>query len=300
MTQAFGVNHSIGVGTESTYATAVATTPVAFQSITVGQSIEPESPATITGSREPVTPFLSRKSVAGDIVVPAEATSADTWLTLAGIDGGIAAILPSFTLNRDYTDIAIAHDFTGCKVGTFAINASTQGELVFNIGVVGSKEESIASGGAPSPLTLDPWLMSDGQVTIAGSINCGITELNIEVNNNLDEDGFTICYAVAEEDRGNRSSLPEGIANVTGTMTLIFEDEVEYQKAASFTTSSVKLEFLHVGVGEKNLVIDLPNVKYGKGAIEVSTPAGVVVTIPFEAFAVGATSAIDAEVTTNV
>ncbi len=290
MAQAFGVNHSIGVGTEVTYATAVATSTVPFNSITVGQTIEPEAPATITGTREPVTPFLGRKNVSGDLVVPAEAVTAGTWLTLAGISGGVAAILPSFTLNRDYTDIAVAQNFLGCKVGTFSISASTQGELVFNIGVVGAKEVSIASGGAPSPITVTPWLMSEGRVSIAGSANCGIKELSIEVNNNLDEDGYTICYAAAEEDRGNRSSLPEGIASVTGTMTLIFENITEYAKAASFTTSSVLMEF----VGASTLSIDLPNVKYGKSVIEVSTPAGVLVSIPFTAFAAGVDSAINA------
>lgn len=124
--------------------------------------------------------------------------------------------------------------------------------------------------------------LSIATVQEGGSDIAYLTAADIVLENNLDGSTFVLGGG------GIRRSLPEGMVKVSGTLTALFESMALYQKALSFTESSLKLIWTHgTGAGtagNESLEILIPELKFSKETPAIEGPKGILYKGPFEAY----------------
>lgn len=198
------------------------------------------------------------------------------------------ASLISSTLARGFQDLSpeVWQAYTGCKVNTLGIAIGGDGELLLTLNVVGADEinGNDAYDAAPSPGRLqkpiDRFEQFDA-IAEEGPDEAGLvavevlTNFNININNNLDTETFTIGGG------GIRRALPEGIANVSGNISALFEDDSILAEAQANSTRALKAVFTS---GTNVLEILLPEAKYQQNSPSISGPGGVTLDLEFQAF----------------
>ncbi len=191
--------------------------------------------------------------------------------------------LISATLARGFQDLSpeVWQYFTGCKINTWGIEIGGDGELLLTLGIIGADrvKSNTPFDDPPSPSRLQPPLdrfeQFDASAEEGGSAVEVLTAFSINVNNNLDTDTFTIGGG------GTRRALPEGIANVGGSISALFEDETILTKAQDNITSSLRAIFTQAG---NELNIFLPELKYQSNDPAIPGPAGVSIDLEYQAF----------------
>ncbi|NPU85553.1 MAG: hypothetical protein HPY65_13835 [Syntrophaceae bacterium] len=115
-----------------------------------------------------------------------------------------------------------------------------------------------------------------------GSDIACLSAVDIVVENNLDGNSYVLGGG------GVRRAIPEGTVKVSGTLTALFESMALYQKALSFTESSLKLIWKHgTGAGtagNESLEILIPELKFSKETPAIEGPKGILYKGPFEAY----------------
>ena len=82
----------------------------------------------------------------------------------------------------------------------------------------------------------------------------------------------------------NATDVFEGVANVTGTVTLLFEDAVEYNKFQDEAETQLTVALKDAaGESSKMMVIDFPRVRYSQPSFEIPANGPVVLTLNFRA-----------------
>lgn len=179
--------------------------------------------------------------------------------------------------------------FLGCRVQGWTMRLPNAGgddkpSLEFNI--VGASEAAAAAA-------LDATLTDNGHTSFSGfnaaieeggSSSAIVTEAVINGANELDESNFTYGGG------GVRRSLPEGFATVSGTVTALFESVALLDKAINGTQSSLKITLARGdglgAAGNESIEFLVQQLEYGRTTPPIEGPAGVRVTVPFEAFRV--------------
>ena len=113
-------------------------------------------------------------------------------------------------------------------------------------------------------------------VFIDNAPNAVVSGLDFTINNNR-ETLPLLCSAFADD-------VYEGVANVTGTMTLLFENSTEYNKLQNETESAIDI-VLDAGdtANEEWMAISFPRVRYQQPSFEVPANGPVVLTLNFRA-----------------
>jgi len=105
--------------------------------------------------------------------------------------------------------------------------------------------------------------------------------------------GSGICTGFDFTINNNRETIPmlcspfantvyEGVANVTGTMTLLFENADEYNKFQDEVTSEIGVTLAGGGAaGEDSMFFYFPDVRYNQPSFEVPANGPVVLTLNF-------------------
>ena len=311
MTQQRGANAQIQIGIESTYGTASSTGFVLpMNSCGVVGTKARNSPATLTGTRNPVEPFAGNQDVNGDIVVPIDSAAMPYWLitmfgdpTTTGAspyvhEYKIASSMPSFTLEKAFTDIDsnVYERFVGCKVSTFSMTAGGDGELVGSIGVLGAQmsEETSAMDASPTTVSIDRLDNFEAALTEGGGALTNATEVTINIDFGLDPDQFVIGGS------GVRGDIPEGIVQVSGNLMTLFEDKTLLDKALNDTESSIKLTV--TGSASSVFELEIQELLYAVNGIPVDGPQGLRTSLDFTGFYENGSeaSAIVARVTNSV
>jgi hypothetical protein len=103
-----------------------------------------------------------------------------------------------------------------------------------------------------------------------------VSGIDFTINNNR-ETVPLLCSAFAD-------SVYEGVANVSGTVTLLFEDETEYNKFADETETTLTVGLKETAQSsDEMMVFHFPRVRYTQPSFEVPANGPVVLTLNFRA-----------------
>lgn len=195
------------------------------------------------------------------------------------------------TIERDYgsniTGSGRFEQFHGCRVAQMALNFPQSGYVTANFDLKGASS-TLASSALDASVTDNGHtsfsIASTTTLEEGGSAVATISEWSATLSNSLDESSFA---------QGNsaRSDLPEGDAQISGSVTGMFKDTAMLTKAINNTTSSLR-NVLKRGTGDGtagNEYVEtlIQNLVYERKSPEVNGPGGVRFNWNFMGFKVG-------------
>lgn len=252
---------------------------------------------TIRGSRNPSKPVLGNYAVEGDITMELSAYMGIFFKAALGSvqttgtgpyvhTFKIGSSLPSFTIEKGFTDLGIYHLYNGCKVNSLTLNVVPEGFQEVTINFMGAKEtvDTTSFDSTPTDLTFVPFEgFSIATVEEGGTALGYVTAIDgLTINNNLDGNSYVIGG------QGERRYLPEGIVAVSGTLRALFESGSLYEKALNSTETSLKIVYKFGdgdgSSGNEYLEILIPELIFQPQAPVISGGGGIVVELPFQAY----------------
>lgn len=295
MAQAKGSLGQLLIDFEETYGapySPITTVKMPFNSFDLKSERNLTPPNTITGARDSKEPIAGNRNVSGSAVIPVDINNIGYWLkALLGTPSTNAAgdpifvhtfstpdDVPSMVMELGFVDITQYFKYTGVKVNTFGIETGGDGELVANMDLLGSTLETSGSTMEPSTeldLAFSRFTNFQAALTEGGSALSNAKTFGFTMGNNLDEDGYVIGGG------GIRGALPAGLLGISGTLTTLFEDLSLFTKAIASTETALVLTFTN---GDYSLVCNFPEAKFMETAPTITTPAGVVAQLDWQAY----------------
>lgn len=290
-----GSRHSLAYVPETVYGTTPASP--AFKALrhtgtTLGLSRETLQSEELRSDRMVASIRGGAQSVAGDIEGELSFTSYDDILAgvLCGtwaVDGGGTGIdrlkagttRHSYTLERNFGDIADKpyHRFTGVEFNTLDLSVAANSIAKIKLGVIGQGmtigAAALASSSYAAAPTTEVMDSFTGQLTEGGVVLAMLTELSMNVTNNM-ESRFVV---------GSRNSLRPSIGRiiVSGNATAFFEDSTLLEKFLNETDSS--LEFDLPDLAGNLLTVVVPKMRYMGGQPDVKGEGPILLTMPWQA-----------------
>lgn len=184
----------------------------------------------------------------------------------------------SFTLEHWFADVAQSERFLGCKISKVGLQLPPSGIATAAFEIMG---QNVATGTAqyftsPTAVTTSaPLAAVNGVLRVGGVTLASVTGLTIDI--------APAYSGEAVVGSNSKPALFAGMVNVTGQMTVFFEDavlrdvffnETEIELIAAFTTdNTATADFITLAI---------PRIKLG-GASKDDVMAGIKATIPFQA-----------------
>jgi hypothetical protein len=182
-----------------------------------------------------------------------------------------AATVPSFSIEKGFTDIGQYIVMRGCKMNSLSIALDPTALVTGTLTLQG--KDQTASGtalGTPAALTHTPFAVWEGAAQEGGSA-ATIVGANFTITNNLN----------GPRQVGSRyiGALTEGQGEATGDVQLLFQDLTAYNKWANETQSSLKFTFTN---GPNSVEFNFPKVIYtGDATPKIANAQGVLVPLQF-------------------
>ena len=257
---------------------------------------------TIRSGRNPQQPLRGNRDVSGTIDFE---LSPQYGLLLKHVFGTTATTgsyvhtytigdLPAgMVVEKYFPDLAVPYYFlyNGCKINSFKVAIRPEGMISASVDVIGAKE-TLSSGTSFDPNPTDrghtPFDGFECTITEGGS-SLGIgTEINFAIDNGLDGNSYVI------DGTGERYSLPEGFAKVTGSLKCLFDSVAMYNKAINHTETSLVVTLTKgTGAGtagNEKLIFNFDEMIFKPSAPTVDGPTGMLVSLDFEAYYNNATA----------
>lgn len=260
----------------------------------------------LADTRMRIEPLRGNVDVSGDISVEVNAGSMPMLLkhlmgTVATSGAGpythsfdIGNLPSGLTLELDYgpdltTDRYV--QFEGCRIASAQFSFPTEGPCTATFNVSGAEATLANAPLDASPATYDdtPFSAFDATIKEGATLttlgNC--REVSFTYDNGLDTDsGYVIGGG------GTRNGLPEGFVTLTGQIVTLFEDTTLLNKALSSTETALEIT-LSRGTGDgssgnEKIVFSITRLKFDPQTPPVEGPQGLLVTLPFSAYKVGA------------
>lgn len=192
---------------------------------------------------------------------------------------GSATSLYSYGIEKGFTAIGKYIVYEGCKFSKMSLEVGgDKGELFMTIDIMGAIENAIAStsiDSSPTTFTLTKFRSFDTAISEAGSVTSNVRKMTVDFDNQLDGDTFVIGGG------GVRGSINEGIAQPSGTIEVMFENETLYNKAVNGTESSLSLVFTR---GVHTLTFDFDELLFERDGVSINTPAGIWLNAPWRSY----------------
>lgn len=284
MAFATGSRHGTSYVVESTYGTTPGTpTMLSFRHTSNSVNLVKDAFASneIRSDRQIIDHRHGLKRVTGSLGYELSYGALDTIFESAlfgawSTDVLKAGVTPkSFTMERQFADIAQYGVFTGCLVNTTTLTIEPNAMVTGTFGIIG-KDGSFSgtSLGSPSDVaTNQPFDGFSGTLDEGGSAIASIASLELNIDN-----GLTPTFVVGD------STTPQvvpGRSNITGTMRAYFANATLLNKFINETESSLTVTLTGEG-GEWE--ISLPRIKYSGSEINVTSPdQAVEINMPFQA-----------------
>jgi len=286
------IRHENGESAYRTDPSSVHAISLPFNTVDVKPDRNLITPATITGRVDAAKPAIGFTNVGGAAVIPIDQAAFGYWLqALLGPPTTTAtgsayqhvfktnSVQNSYAYEVGYLDITEYEKFSGCKLNGMSLRVGGDEELTASFDIVGG-DAAMAGTSMSSRVTtmsLSRFNQFDASLTEAGAIISTIRSLTLNVARNLD----TGVYLVTSGSSGKRGALPEGFCNVTGEMEMTFENRSYYLKAMSGTETSLALRFQ---TGSFYLLFEVNEMNLRWTGPGISTPGGIYLTLPFEAY----------------
>lgn len=304
MTQSTGAKTRITVDTETTFgATPGAPNGRIIYAVTSGVSDKRaliESPV-LRSTRLPAAPVLGNLDVSGPLNVLVDAEGFGLLLahllgapTVTGVGPYVHTYkagntLPAgMVLEHDHTDQVSGNFkrmFNGCRVNNLAITLPQEGHATAVFDILGKKVTAGAASfdATPTDLGHAPFSGFDASIQEGGAPIATITDLTMNVTNNMDGGAYTI-----DGSGGQRNAVPEGMVGVKATFNALFDSTALLDLAVAGTTSSLQVTLSRGdglgSAGNESVDFLIPELKYEVAGPEVSGPAGLLVPMSASGF----------------
>lgn len=182
----------------------------------------------------------------------------------------------SFTIERAFEDISVYEVFTGCQANTLNLSVTTGGMVTGSFGIVGT---GISASGAPldatptTSQTASPFDGFTGVLKEGGSVIGSVESFDMTLDNGLSAK-FVLGSDTAAE-------VTSGRSNLTGSISVYFEDLTMFNKFVNETESSLEIT-LGNGTSESYVIL-LPRIKYSGADNAVTNEDSVMMNMPFQA-----------------
>ena len=198
-------------------------------------------------------------------------------------------------VERDWTGkiTSKVEHFLGCRVASATIDIPQEGAATLQLQLNGAK---YAIAAAPLDASLGDtghtgWFSPDCAVKVGGSAVTNLKSVQFTIANNMD----TGRYAIGNS--GERTDLPEGFADVSGSVTAIvdttlFSAYLDKAIARTDTALEVILTFgtgLGATAGNESLSIKLDHAQIELNTPPINSPGGMEVSFNFSGYKSGAT-----------
>jgi hypothetical protein len=234
---------------------------------------------------------IGTKSVAGDtLFVMVEISGSLT----AGADQSAASLggelisrvrkdeMLYSAIRKGYPDAAasgLEQVFSGCTVNNLSMSIQPGSLVTGTADILG-----ISAGALAGPYTAqdsgNPGAATTAYSPFASCVgindgpNAVVSGLDFTINNNR-ETVPLLCSPFAD-------NVYEGVANVSGTATLLFENEIEYNRFADEEETSLTVALKSVaGSSDDMMIVHFPRVRYTQPSFEVPANGPVVLTLNF-------------------
>lgn len=181
-------------------------------------------------------------------------------------------VLPvGMTIEKGFLDIGQYFRFNGCKPNSLSLSIASQGLVTGTMEVIGKGFDAFGTSlGAPAALVHAPYVQHEA-VVLEGGGGANVLGMNLNLTNNLDPvRAIGSRYLVA---------LTEGKGDVTGDISLMFENLTVFNKWLVETPTNLKVTFTS---GTNSIAFDIPNVRYTGDAVpKMQSAQGVVVPLNF-------------------
>lgn len=189
----------------------------------------------------------------------------------------------SFTFEINYPDIDASELFTGCRIGRMQVGLPATGMSTMTLGVMGKDGTYLSGANAPyftgtvtAPTSTGILAAVNGSLLVAGTAVAVVTGMELTLDLGPQSDAVV-----------GSNSVPEiflGTANLTGNMTVLFQDTtfLDYFDDETEVSLMVRLDTSQA-VDSEFIQIVLPRIKFGTANISRQGNGGVPVTMSFQA-----------------
>jgi hypothetical protein len=244
--------------------------------------------------REPIDPTLDVVEGDGDISVPIDTAAWGVWLKLAlgapvttgtgpythTFASGSLLSLPSASIEVGMPDVPRFNMNKGCKVNSINWNMTRgAGEnLTATVSLISRDEVGAAStaAGTPTPFAFKRFGHWNGAIKKGGSTLGNVVSVDLTYSNNLE------AIPTIGDGDGLVDAVDEGMASLTGSLTMRFASAAIIDEAVAGTPSA--MEFSYTLATGESFTVTVPRVFFPrpKGA-QIDGPDGVEVTYEFQA-----------------
>jgi len=249
----------------------------------------------IRNTRNPSKPSRGNREVAGDITTELNPMMGRLFWNVLGtvsVTGVSSPYTHTFKISdlpagmifeKQFTDLDTPKYFQykGCKLNTLKVTVKPEGMVDVVFGVMGAVETITATSfdGSATDQGHNPFDGYEATITKDSSPLATVTELDFEINNNLDGSMYVL------DGTGERRSLPDGLVKVSGNLKALFENDVLYAVALNHTECKLIVTFTKgsgVGTaGNEKLIVTIPELIFQPSAPTISGPTGLLVELPF-------------------
>ena len=236
-------------------------------------------------TRQKLYTKTGNKTIAGSIDGPFAHDNYDTLLESAFYNEfatnvlDMGTTLVPLTIEEAQSDISQYKVNRGCVVNGFTLNAPVDGLANISFDILGLSQEMAASSvdaddSYDAQPVRQPFTHCGGTISEGGSPIGIVTDINFTMTNNLS--------SVFVWGNCDPNDLIPARIDVTGTLSVLFQDEVLYNKFINDTSSSLSFT---LDDGNGNTVqIDMGNIKYTGADMPVDAGSGLrVISMPFRA-----------------
>lgn len=189
----------------------------------------------------------------------------------------IGSTLKTFSVERRFPDISQFQVFRGVTVNNMTISIQPESIVTAQFDLVGMGFDALSASSLGSPTqaaSTSPFDSFNGSLLEGGSSIGIVTGLDFTLNN-----GRSVQPRV-----GNKESITvfEGTAQITGTVTVYFEDASLFDKFVNETETSISVT-LDTLDGSDSLTILIPRIKYTGATMDPGGEGPVILDLPFTA-----------------
>ncbi len=220
----------------------------------------------------------SETAITVDATLVTEAEAAGPSITVPGQTLKVGTTLTGLSIERQFLDLVQHQVFSGVALNTMSLSIQPDSIVGGTFGLLGM----VAAAMSGTPLDADPTAAAtnspfssfDGTLYEGGSTIAVATGLDIALDN-----GRSLEPVIGTS---TSPSVFEGSLDVTGNLTVFFEDAVLLNKFVNETESSLWLKLDDIN-GTDFMNIVLPRVKYNGGAIDPPQEGPVPISLPIRA-----------------
>ena len=281
------LRHKLSYVAESTRGTTPATPTLNVlrnTGVTLGMSKTLVATEEARSDRQRLLPKHGNKQVGGDISGELTYGTYDDFLeaVLGGTWTGdvlkAGTTRRYFSMLREYEDLPSDnfHLYDSCELNTFNMSVAPDAIVNVSFGIIGSGlnigSAEPASSSYNAANTNRPFDSFSGVIQEGGSPIAVVTSLEMSLNNNLQP------LFVVGSDTSIKPSI--GSSDVSGTITVYFEDGSLLDKFISETASSLYFSLVQDG---NTLEFTIPKLIYTGGQPDTASSGPITLTMPFTA-----------------